>query len=314
MTVANTAAKTIISGKAASKLVRAHARRVEDAEEEVEDEEYGFLGNYNVKVVGCKSNLEQPLVKEDGEYDYSAVLLRLCPSSGDGCDSETVEGCKDGYGEMLVPVSTFVEAYFEDQQRNQEDENGNGDDDFEIDRLAGCEEYNPDENADDGNKGAWENYQFFIGATCTEDELDLKLELFTDEYCRQVSEIDFGTISNGWTLPYADGGLVSTNCNSCSEYNDNGELELKEMCMESYEQAAYKCEEKMEYYSYYGQNNQGCEMLAEMFPQKSSMSAGKVFGWIIFFVLLFGIGGWMFWWRAKKAASNAASGIDYETS
>lgn len=297
-TVASAAAKTI-SSRAASKLVR-HSRRVEEEEqeEEEEEEEFAFLGNYDVKVVGCKSELEQPLVNEEGEYEYSAVLLRLCPSS-DGCDSDTVEGCSSGYGEMLVGMSTFVEAYFEDQKENEE----NGDDNFDIDKFAKCEEYNPDENADDANQGAWENYEFFVGPTCTEDGLDLKLELFTDEYCTQVSEISFDTVSNGWTLPFSSGGLVSTNCNSCTEYNDDGEAEIKEVCMNSYEDAALKCEEGMEYYSYYGQNTQGCESIAEMFPKAKGGNGGKIFGWIVLALVIVGLVGYVVWWRKKKAAT-----------
>jgi hypothetical protein len=295
MTVARTAA-TSISSKTASKLVR-NSRRVEDAEEE--EEEFSFLGNYDVKLVGCKRELEQPLMNEEGEYEYSAVLLRLCPSS-DGCDSSTVEGCSSGYGEMLVGLSTFVEAYFEDQEENQNDD---GDDYFEVDKLAKCEEYNPDENADDANQGAWENYEFFVGPTCTEDELDIQVELFTDQYCTQVSEITFETISNGWTLPYSSGGLVSTYCNSCTEYNDDGEMEITEMCMKSYEEAGLKCEEDMEYYSYYGQNIQGCETIAEMFPKSSSGSGGKIFGWIVLAVVVVGLVGYIVWWRKKKAST-----------
>merc|ERR1719464_2182727 len=101
-----------------------------------------------------------------------------------------------GYGEMLVGMSTFVEAYFEDQRENMEEEDG--DDNFEVDKFAKCEEYDPDEDADDANQGAWENYQFFVGPTCT-------------------------------------------------EYDDDGDAEIRELCMESYEMAAYKCEEGMEY-------------------------------------------------------------------
>lgn len=301
MMVANYAAATTISSKAASKLFR-HSRRLEDAEEE-EEEEFAFLGNYNIKLVGCKNALEQPLVNEEGEYEYSGVLLRLCPSSGDNsCDSEVAEGCSSGYGEILVGLQTFVEAYFEDQRENED--NGNGDDYFEVDKLAKCEEYNPDENADDANQGAWENYQFFVGPTCTEDDVvDIKIELFTDQYCSQVSEIEFETISNGWTLPYSSGGLVSTNCNSCTEYNDDGEAEIKEMCVTSYEDAGLKCEEQMEYYSYYGQNIQGCETIAEMFPKTTSSGGGKIFGWIILALVVVGLVGYIVWWRKKKASS-----------
>jgi len=298
MTMASSAAAATISGsktisgKVAEKLVR---RRLDDAEEE----EFAFLGNYSIKVVGCKKELEQPVMNEEGEYEYSAVLLRLCPAA-DGCDSDTVGGCDSGYGEMLVGMSTFVEAYFEDQE---DDENENdGDDEFEVDKYAKCEEYDPAENGDD-DANAWENYQFFVGPTCTEDELGLKLELFTDEYCTQVSETTFETISNGWSLPYSEGGLVSTNCNSCSETNDDGEYEIKEMCEKSYEDAALKCETNMEYTSYYGKNEQGCETLAEMFPLAKSGNGGKVFGFLVLAVCVAGLGAYIVWWRKKKATS-----------
>lgn len=296
--VASASAKSVTS-KTAAKLVRS-ARRVEDAAEE--EDEFAFLGNYNVKVVGCKRELETPIMNEQGEYEYSAVLVRLCPSA-DGCDSTVAEGCSSGYGEMLVGLSTFVEAYMEDQKEQQEDNGDNGDDAFDMEKFAKCEEYNPDENADDANQGAWENYAFYVGPTCTEDGTDVMLDLFTDQYCSQKSEITFDAISNGWTLPYSTGGLVSTNCNSCTEYNDDGELEIKEMCQKSYEDAALKCEEGMEYYSYYGQNVQGCETIAEMFPKAKGGNGGKIFGWFVLAVCVVGLGGYIVWWRKKKATT-----------
>lgn len=289
-----------VSSKTAAKLVRS-ARRIEDAEEE--EEEFAFLGKYNIKMVGCKQTLETPIMNEDGEYEYSAVLLRLCPSDG-GCDSATAEGCKNGSGEMLVGLSTFVEAYFEDQNKQQEENENDGEeeDEFDVDKYSKCEEYNPDENADDGNQGAWENYNFYVGPTCTEDGLGLKLALFSDQYCQAESETTFDTISNGWTLPFSTGGLVSTNCNSCTETNDDGETEVKEMCQNSYENSALKCETNMEYYSYYGQNVAGCESIAEMFPAKSS-NGGKIFGWIVLVACVAGLGGYVMWWRKRKSAT-----------
>lgn len=296
---ASTAAASINSGMISAKTAQKLVRRRLDADEEEEEEEFAFLGNYNIKVVGCQQKLEQPIMTEDGEYEYAAVLLRLCPS--DECDSTTDSGCDSGYGDMLVGMSTFVEAYFEDQRENMEEE---GDDNFEVDKFSKCEEYDPDQyNDDDANQGVWENYQFYVGPTCTEDELGLKLELFTDEYCTTVSETAFETISNGWTLPYSSGGLVSTYCSSCSQYNDDGEAEIREMCEQSYEQASYKCEEGMEYVSYYGQNNQGCELLEEMFPKAKSSNGGKVFGWIILALVVVGLVGYVIWWRKKKATS-----------
>jgi len=299
-TVASASAATVTS-KTARKLVRS-ARRVEDAEEE-EEEEFAFLGNYEVKLIGCKRELESPIVSDDGEYEYSAVLLRLCPSNG-GCDSTSTEGCKSGYGDMLVGVSTFVEAYMQDvkEQQEDEDEEEGGDDNFDMDQFSKCEEYNPDENADDANQGAWENYAFYVGPTCSDDGLNIKLDLFTDQYCSQTSEITFDQISNGWTLPYSNGGLVSTYCTGCTDYNDDGEAEIKEVCQQTYESAALKCEEGMEYYSYYGRNTQGCEVIAEMFP-KSGGNGGKIFGWFVLACVVVGLGGYVMWWRKRKATT-----------
>lgn len=300
-TVASASAATVTS-KTARKLVRS-ARRVEDADEEAEEEEFAFLGNYDVKLIGCKRELESPIVNEEGESEYSAVLLRLCPSTG-GCDSSSTEGCKSGYGDMLVGISTFVEAYMEDVQKQQEDngEEEEGDDAFDMDKFSKCEEYNPDENADDANQGAWENYAFYVGPTCSDDGLNIKLDLFTDQYCSQTSEITFDQISNGWTLPYSDGGLVSNYCTSCTEYNDDGEAEIKEVCQNTYESAALKCEEGMEIYSYYGKNTQGCEVIAEMFPSKGG-NGGKIFGWFVLAAVVAGLGGYVMWWRKKKAVT-----------
>jgi len=300
-TVASTSAKSI-SPNSARKLVRS-SRRVEEAEEEAEEEEqdeYAFLGNYNLKLIGCKTELEQPLVNEQGEYEYSAVLVRLCPAT-DTCDSASTDGCSAGYGDMLVGLQTFVEVYMEEIKEEQEEDDA-GDDMFEMEKFAKCEEYNPDENADDANQGAWENYQFFVGPTCSDDGLNLKLDVFTDEYCSQKSEVEFETLSNGWQLPYSETGLVSTNCNSCVQYNDDGEAEIKELCQKSYEEAATKCEEGMEYYSYYGQNVAGCETIAEMFP-KASGNGGKIFGWIVLAAVVVGLGGYVMWWRKKKSAT-----------
>ena len=300
-TVASTSAKRITS-TSARKLVQSSRRVEEEAEEEEEEEEeeFAFLGNYNLKVIGCKQELETPLYNEQGEAEFSAVLLRLCPAT-DGCDSSVTEGCSAGYGDILVGLSTFVEVYMEEIKEEQEADDA-GDDNFEFDKFARCEEYNPDENADDANQGAWENYQFFIGPTCADDGLNLKLDLFTDEYCSQKSEITFGEISNGWELPYSETGLVSTSCNSCTAYNDDGEIEIKELCQKSYEESALKCEENMEYYSYYGQVVGGCETIAEMFP-KSGENGGKIFGWIVLVAVVVGLGGYVMWWRKKKASS-----------
>jgi hypothetical protein len=291
------AAKSI-SGKSASKILRA-ARKLEEGDDNAEEDEFAYLGNYNLKMIQCKNG--ETVMNAEGEYEYGAAVLRLCPTST-GCDSDEVEGCKSGYGDIVVSLATFVDAYFEDQKDNM-----NWDDQFEVDKYAECEQYEVEDNGDDGQENQYANYAFYIGPTCTESGDDVRLALFEDEVCTYESEIAFEAISNGWTLPYATGGLVSTSCSDCMEYNDDGEYELRELCQNVYEEASSKCETEMEYVSYYGANEQGCEYITELLPVSKGGSAGKVFGWLIFIVLIGGVGGYIMWWRKKK--SGASDGL-----
>jgi len=291
-----TAAAKTITGKNAAKVLRA-ARRVEEGQEEEQEGEYDYLGKYNLKLIGCKAG-EQVRDPETGEYEYNAVVVRLCPSEF-GCDSDATRGCGSGYGDFVVGINTFVDAYFEDQRDNM-----NWDDNFEVDRYAQCEEYEQEAAEDD--QAQQNANQYFIGPTCVEDGVDIRLAVFEDEACTYESETAFETISNGWSLPYSSGGIVSTSCIDCMEVNENGEYEQREMCQQLYEESASKCEEKMEYYSYYGQNVQGCEYIAEMMPAKKSGGAGKIFGWIIFFALIIGLAFYIVWWRKSKLDQQRA--------
>jgi hypothetical protein len=293
--MASTAAATMqISSKSAAKVLRAANRRVEEDAEEEEEGEYDYLMKYTLKMVGCKAG-EKVVDAETGEYEYNAAVFRLCPSDGTCSDDSEERGCDSNYGEFVVGLSTYVESYFEDQADNM-----NWDDAFDGDKYAKCEQYEV-EMDDDAAAAQWEDYAFYIGPTCTE-EGGVKLALFQDDACTYESEITFETISNGWTLPYSDGGLVSTNCIDCGAYNDDGEYELREMCEELYEGAGSKCETNMEYFSYYGQNVAGCEYITELMPaMKSGGSAGKVFGWIVFIALIGGLAGYIVWWRKSKS-------------
>jgi hypothetical protein len=272
-----------------------NSRKLEDnQQEQEEEEEYAFLGKYQLKMVSCKAG-EQIRDPETGEYDYNAVVYRLCPK--DDCDSERATGCYSGHGDYVVSLKNFVQAYFEDERDNM-----NFDDNFKVDEYVECREY--EQENDDGNQNA---YPYYIGPGCTADGKDIKLELYYDEACSQVpEEVTFSDISNGWTLPFSDGGLVSTNCISCSEYNDNGEYELKEMCMGLYESAG-KCETNMENYHYYGKQEGSCEYIAELMPStKGSGSGARAFGWVVFILVVVGaFSAYAMWWKKKKAAQSS---------
>jgi hypothetical protein len=300
--LASASAMKSISGKNAAKVLRA-ARKLEDGNQE-QDENF-YLSKYTLKMVSCQAGVQVANADGNGEYENNAVIFRLCPSEN-GCDDSNQKGCSSGYGDYLVGLSTFIDAYFEDQRDNMQ-----WDDNFQVDKYAECGEYKMENNGNNNNNGdnQWADYQFFIGPTCTADGTDVALDLFTEETCTYKSEeVTFSDISNGWTLPYSSGGLVSTQCIDCYGANENGEYEVREMCAQLQEQKSLACEEKMEYYSYYGQNVQGCEQIAEMMPKskKSSSSGGggKVFGWIVFIAVVVGLGGYIVWWRKKKAGAS----------
>jgi hypothetical protein len=283
-------------GPATRKLL-SKARKLEDNQnEEAEEDEYAFLMNYNLKLISCKAD-EQIRDPETGEYEYSAAVFRLCP---EGCDSETTKGCTSGHGDFVVGLQSFVQAYFEDQRDNMY-----FDDNFKVDEYAECREY--EQENDDGNNNG-NAYPYYIGPACTEDGKDVKLQLYYDEACSQIpEEVTFEDISNGWTMPYEDGGLVSTNCQPCAEY-DNGEYALKEMCMELYENAG-KCETNMESYHYYGRQEGSCDYIESLLPAKKSGGGAKAFGWVVFILVVVGaFSAYAMWWKKKKAG-QASDGL-----
>lgn len=318
-TMASAAAKSL-SGASAKRVLR-NARLIEGSNRKLEqaqqgddqaaqEQEYSFLANYELKMVGCNA-AETVVNAENGEYETGAIMLRLCPIGS--CDSSSAYGCSSGYGDFVVGLQTYVEAFFEDQRDNMQ-----WDDQFQVDRYAKCEQYQVEADGDDANNAAWENYMFFIGPTCDDDGLGIKLQLYEGVEGQEgsacvpgaESEIAFESISNGWTLPYSSGGLVSTYCSECTEYNNNGEQELRDMCLQSYQSSVNHCEEKMEFYSYYGQNVQGCEYLTSAFAKtykNSGGNGGKAFGWVVLALVVVGLAGYVMWWRSKKAAAQIES-------
>lgn len=287
-----TASSKTISSKNAAKVLR-NARRLEqnaDANANAQVS-YDFLGSYNLKLIGCKADAE--VTNADGSVEYNAAIFRLCPSES-GCNSDKAGGCKKGYGDFVVSLNTFVEAYFEDQRDNM-----NWDDQFQVDRYAQCGNYRAEQQ--DGG----ENVEYFIGPTCTTDGLDVRLAVFEDNTCTTESSTSFETISNGWALPYSSGGMVSTACLDCVQTNDAGETILRDMCLNLYQGAAYACEAKMETVSYLGQNVDGCDYIQSSLPKAvKSGKGGKVFGWLLFTLLVVGFAGYIVWWRKKKQQSG----------
>jgi hypothetical protein len=281
LSVAPTAA--VVPLRATAGLMK-HARRLEDQQnnnqDQQEEEEFAFLANYKLKLLACKSG-EKYVNPENGEYESSSVVFRLCPASEE-CDDEGNKGCKSGYGDFVVGINSFVESYLEDKREDMQQ-----DDAFKVEEFGECREYEADQDAEEDGGNNNNQYQYFVGPACTEEGDGIRLAMFLDEGCSTEStEVTFEDISNGVSLPYSSGGLVSNYCESCSGYNDNGEYELSEMCMRLYENSG-KCESEMETYHYMGQQTGSCEFIQSLLPQQKS-GAGKAIGWTFFVLVVVG--------------------------
>jgi hypothetical protein len=111
------------------------ARRLEDnnaaAAEEEEEEEDGYditwVTGFSLKFLGCHYVQQY---KEDGEQEQQQqqqqqsvdvqrlVHFRLCPN--DLCRGNSNTGCTKKYGDYVVGMNTFMNVYFENQQRLDE--------------------------------------------------------------------------------------------------------------------------------------------------------------------------------------------------
>jgi hypothetical protein len=267
------------------------ARRVEEGANDATAEQAmeTFLMGYSMKLMKCIH--DQVLTDADYNDHFGVVIFRLCPSKS--CSNDN--GCNSGYADFAVDVGTYVEAFMEDQQDNM-----NWDDKFDGGKFGQCVEYEDDDNGATG---------YYVGPTCTADGKGVRMAVFEDKYCYQVSETSFETISNGWSLPYTNGGLVSTQCTSCT--GDDGAI--REMCLDLYDLAPYRCEDDFDYDHYYYDNNfeifrygkdqTGCTKIHVMQHTKQSMQTAVWEDLIISVMLLITAAGgfalYTVWWRKR---------------
>lgn len=301
LTAATSASATTIRSAAAKSSLLSKSRRLEEnnEDEDQQDEQYQFLSSYKLKLIGCSAG-EIYKNPENGEAEYSSVIYRLCPA--DDCDDDSDSGCNKGYGDFVVGINSFVESWLEDKR----DDMDGGDDNWNMDEFAECRQWEADQDNDDEDGDNNQNQAaYYVGPMCGEEANEIKLGFFSDYTCTTVPEdVTFEDISNGWSLPYSDSGLVTNACESCAGYNDNGEYELSEMCMRLYENSG-KCEAEMESVGNYGPDESGCEYIAELMP-KSSSSAGAAVGWTIFAFVVIGAAayGYTKWWTKKKQGTS----------
>jgi len=183
----------------------------------------------------------------------------------------------------------------------------NWDDKFDGDDFGQCTQYEGENDDANGNN----DIAYYIGPGCSEDGTGVKMGVYEDEYCYEESGTSFETISNGWSLPYNDGGLVSTQCTDCTD-DDGG---IREMCLDLYDYSPHRCEAELEYTHYYydlnfemyryGKDETGCSKIEVIQNPKGKFSSEAV--WtdaILVVILLIGtvVASYYYsvWWKDQK--------------
>lgn len=290
-------AQSIRSQTAKASLLN-KSRRLEQAAEE--EDIYGFLSNYAIKLVGCASG-EQYTNPATNEVEYSTVIFRLCPV--DSCEDDSAHGCKKGYGDFAVGLSTFVTEWLEDKRENMQQ-----DDMFKVEQLGECREYKVDNDAQEEGE---EELVYYVGPACGSERAEIVVGLFSEATCVTPAAKTFEEISNGWSLPYSSSGsgLVTQACEMCAGYDDQGNYGVSDMCTTFFEGASQKCMTNMENLNSYGADETGCSYIQNLIPKTSSSKAGAAVGWTIFALVIVGAAayGYTKWWLKKKQASSLAS-------
>ena len=97
--------------------VLSKARRLEENEVD-----YTWVADMSLKFQGCY-HTQQWNDEADGEDDVristaKLVRFRLCPTAT--CSMTDAAGCSSGYGDYIISMETYLEAYFEAVEQDQE--------------------------------------------------------------------------------------------------------------------------------------------------------------------------------------------------
>uniref|UniRef100_A0A7S4I7S8 Uncharacterized protein n=1 Tax=Odontella aurita TaxID=265563 RepID=A0A7S4I7S8_9STRA len=238
-------------------LAHAHREGGDRALEEGGDWDYSYIANYEIKFQGCHHISQWNGEAEDEDdvrvYTKRLARFRLCPAGS--CDNDDSSGCSAKYGDYVVDMGTFLEAWLEAQVDDKEYQcevyqekceemcDGNdGDDDCEQACYTGygasycLDDDNANDNGfdaqdyaecagfdfgrrrlEDGNGGNNGNNEYFVGPYCADQGGEIRLGLFTDETCTAFSANAFENMA-GYELPYSESpGLVGSMCMSCGE-------------------------------------------------------------------------------------------------
>ncbi|KAG7353141.1 hypothetical protein IV203_009189 [Nitzschia inconspicua] len=177
-------------------------------------------------------------------------------------------------------------------------------DQVDMNEFAECRAMNEKGGQNNNNNyyngnGAYQMY--YIGAYCTSS--GVYAGVFTDSTCtKHAPSGTYEKYNYGYSLPTKP--LVSSDCISCSAYNNNGNNNnnnnnggIGETCQKLYEQSL-KCESNLNGVSY--KDTSGCELIHTILPKLNSAikglrapTAAKVCAWT-FGIGFFALAGYLF--------------------
>lgn len=201
------------------------ARNLENGDN---DNDFTWMEDFSLKFLGCHQ-VAQWNTEADGEDDVRIAMqkfvrFRLCPSNM--CSSNSGVGCTSKYGDYVVDMETFLEAYVENEEEVQKEkcesqaqncgcddgerkleENGNDNDnclyncyynagmsacmDEEDDNVTFLKEYSACgkyDNGDERRKLDEEAVEYYIGPYCSAQGGEVMLGMFTDDTCTSFAD------------------------------------------------------------------------------------------------------------------------------
>ena len=298
-----------------------------------------WVANYSIKFAECHTIAD---FERNGLGARNQLLAKfyLCPSNSCG------RRCKKG-GEYIVDMTDFVGGYLQSKmnlkqyacesgketcqyycnkkQGNYYDEDTCMTACYSNAGLSYCEEDYANEFSAYGyiecQKMAYvNNVQYYIGAHCAKKGSEVRLGLFTDQYCTKNAPSGIYEKLNGMALPYSTQSIVSNDCVSCKEPQNNNNKnqgdyydkdQVLEVCQNLYTEAA-KCESSM---GISNPDNESCDFIQSTVPRMERALAGKTggkaalaFAWIFFITSgLLGVYVFYLFTRAKRLGVDLSS-------
>jgi hypothetical protein len=299
----------------------------------------GCSNKYGEYIIGLDTfvNVYYEHRREMEEYQCEMYLQEYC----NNCDGEN-NNQGDDFNEEQCQYDCYVEAGkgletmcmdrnpYEDNNNNNNNGNGeNQEEGFEIERYMECAEYEfPQNNNNNGRSRRLEQQGdegsgLFIGPYCAEQGGAIYIGMFTDEKCTEFADNSRGADTfayyEGTVLPYATESIVTPQCVSCfnvdqdgqdnNDANNDANGQIAEVCQEVY-QFSGKCEQNLPSGLVEEVNNNACSYIQGiqtvrkdgMIGSSSNSGGGASTAFIVLLcVVIFGLAFYVHYLRTKIA-------------